>query len=162
MKFALATCGVGERLGIESPSGHVAFAATFYGSLALMLGPRRSAASKLLLGAGVAAFVILVAVSRVALNAHNPAETMVGAATGLAALAIFFANAPKRAPPEPPLARVKTWRRWRRSTSCSRCRFIPAVGRRSRGSTRWQPNSARSPTFVGRAGRELRRRHLRL
>ena len=83
-------------------------AATFYGSLALTLGPRRSAASKLLLGAGVAAFVILVAVSRVALNAHNPAETMVGAATGLAALAIFFANAPKRAPPEPPLARVNT------------------------------------------------------
>ena len=41
MKFALATCGVGERLGVESPSGHVAFAATFYGSLALMLGARR-------------------------------------------------------------------------------------------------------------------------
>ena len=52
--------------------------------------------------------MILVAMSRVALNARNPAETIVGAATGLAALAIFFVNEPKRAPSEPPLSLVKT------------------------------------------------------
>ena len=108
MKFALATCGVGGRLGVESPSGHVAFAATFYGSLALMFGARRAVAAKLLLAAGVAAFVILVAVSRVALHAHNPAETFVGAATGLVALAIFFFNEPQRALSDPPLSFVST------------------------------------------------------
>ena len=108
MKFALATCGAGERLGVESPSGHVAFAATFYGSLALMLGARRAVAAKLSLASGVAAFVILVAVSRVALRAHNTAETVVGAATGLVALAIFFFNAPKRAPSDLPLSLVST------------------------------------------------------
>ncbi len=108
MKFALAICGVGERLGVESPSGHVAFAATFYGALALMLGARRAAASKLLLAAGVVALGIFVGVSRVALNAHNPAETIVDAATGLVALAIFFFNEPKRAPSDQPLSLVST------------------------------------------------------
>lgn len=108
MKFALATCGAGERLGVDSPSGHVAVAATFFGALALMLGARRAAAAKLLLAAGVAAFVILVAVSRVAVNAHNPAETIVGAATGVVALAIFFVNEPKHTPSDQPLSLVST------------------------------------------------------
>jgi len=106
MKFSFAACGVGE--GVRSPSGHVAFAATFYGCLAMLLAARRSALARGFVAAAVAGFVVLVAVSRVALHAHSRLETIVGAAVGLAALAVFAVNRPKHAPSDAPLSAGST------------------------------------------------------
>jgi len=106
MKFAFAACGVDE--SVRSPSGHVAFAATFYGSLAMLLAARRSALARGLVAAAVVGFIVLVAASRVALHAHSRAETIVGAAVGLAALAVFAANRPRHAPSDAPLSAWST------------------------------------------------------
>ena len=40
-KLAFAACGVAPRFDIESPSGHAALGATFYGSLAALLAGGR-------------------------------------------------------------------------------------------------------------------------
>ena len=51
MKFALASCGPASALpGVESPSGHVAVAATFVGSLVFMFGAGRPAWMRLAAG----------------------------------------------------------------------------------------------------------------
>jgi membrane-associated phospholipid phosphatase len=93
MKFALASCGRAPAFpGVESPSGHVAVAATFVGSLAFMFGSGRPAWQRLALTVAGTALVALIALSRVRLGAHSPPETAVGAATGVVALAIFRAN----------------------------------------------------------------------
>ncbi len=109
MKFALATCGEEASLfGIESPSGHVASAATFYGSLALMFGTRRAPALRIASAVAVVAFIVLVAISRVALRVHSRADTLIGAATGLVAIGVFLFNRPKHAPTDAPLSVAST------------------------------------------------------
>lgn len=104
-KFMLAVCGLGVfGRAVQSPSGHVAFAITFYGSLALLMSARRSAAIRWTVGAGLVALVVAVAASRVVLHMHSRAETIVGAAVGLAALAIFAREKPPHAASDAPLS----------------------------------------------------------
>jgi hypothetical protein len=61
-KLALAACaGRYSLFGVESPSGHVAFSATFYGCFAVLFGAGRTLARRLALYAGAAALVLLMA-----------------------------------------------------------------------------------------------------
>src|ERR1019366_9156304 len=49
-KLGFAACGARySALGVESPSGHVAFSATFYGCLAVLFGAGRTLARRLTL-----------------------------------------------------------------------------------------------------------------
>lgn len=79
---------VGHSLGF--PSGHATAAAAFFFLAAYLLGPRfgnpRSRAIVLWILAGV--IVILVALSRIALRAHWPGDTLGGIALGLACVSL--------------------------------------------------------------------------
>jgi membrane-associated phospholipid phosphatase len=91
-KLAIAACGEQYAvLGVESPSGHVAFSATFYGCLAALLGAGRTIVRRLTLYAGAAALVAAIGASRIALEAHTAPEVFVGAAIGAASIALFVA-----------------------------------------------------------------------
>lgn len=97
-KLALAVCGESHPLfGVESPSGHAAFAATFYGCLAALFGAGRTIGRRLALYGGAAALVLLIGVSRVALQTHNVREVGVGLLIGATAVTLFAAL---RAKPE--------------------------------------------------------------
>jgi membrane-associated phospholipid phosphatase len=89
-KLAFAACGVGyATTGVESPSGHAAFSAAFYGCLAVLLATGRSIDRRLALYLAAAALVIMIGISRVAIEAHTGPEVMVGLAIGAASIALF-------------------------------------------------------------------------
>ncbi len=91
-KLAFAACGERYSLfGVESPSGHAAFSATFYGCLAALFGAGRSLPRRLALYGGAAALVLAICASRVALAAHTVPEVVVGAWIGAASVALFAA-----------------------------------------------------------------------
>jgi membrane-associated phospholipid phosphatase len=96
-KFAFAACD-NVVFGIESPSGHSAFASTFYGSLAALFGAGRSRRRRVALYGGAIALILLIGVSRVATNAHTVADVIVGFAIGAIAVALFVGL--RRAAPE--------------------------------------------------------------
>ena len=98
-KLAFAACGEGHSaFGLESPSGHTAFGATFYGCLALLFAAGRPLGLRLALYGGAAALIALIGVSRVALEAHTAQEVGVGLLIGAASIALFRAlrNEPER------------------------------------------------------------------
>jgi hypothetical protein len=74
---------------MRSPSGHAAFAAVFYPSVALAAAAdkRRPTRITALIAAG--GLVAAIAVSRVALHAHTIAEVLVGLGVGGIAFAWF-------------------------------------------------------------------------
>lgn len=91
-KLAFATCGEQSSLfGVESPSGHVAFSATFYGCLAMLLAAKRAISRQLALYAGAAVVILAIGASRVALDAHTVPEVVIGGAIGAGSLACFNA-----------------------------------------------------------------------
>ena len=91
-KLGFAACGARySTLGVESPSGHVAFSATFYGCLAVLFGAGRTFVNRLTLYASAAALVLLIGASRVALEAHTASEVVVGLMIGAATIALFAA-----------------------------------------------------------------------
>lgn len=77
--------------GVESPSGHAAFGATFYGCLAVLFGTGRAIARRLALYGGAVALVLLIGASRVALEAHSVQEVGVGFFIGAVSIALFNA-----------------------------------------------------------------------
>ncbi len=83
------------RLGVVTPSGHVAAAATAYGGmLGLLAGGRRLAVLRSLLAAlGVAG---LIGVTRVLLGEHTVGEAIVGGTVGVAGAGLFAALADER------------------------------------------------------------------
>jgi membrane-associated phospholipid phosphatase len=92
IKLAFAACGGKYSLfGVESPSGHAAFAATFYGCLAALFGAGRTIRWRLALYGGAAALVLLIGASRVALEAHSAPEVGVGVLIGALSIALFNA-----------------------------------------------------------------------
>ncbi len=98
-KLALAACGGNHPLfAVESPSGHAAFGAAFYGCLAVLLGAGRAIGWRLALYGGAAALSLAIGASRVALEAHTVPEVVVGVLIGAAAIALFVALrvSPKR------------------------------------------------------------------
>jgi len=74
---------------VVSPSGHVAFSATFYGALAVMLSSGRERRTRLALGIGAALLLIAVGISRVRMGAHSTAEVLIGYMVGAAAVGFF-------------------------------------------------------------------------
>jgi len=90
-KFAFAACGDHTLLGVESPSGHAAFATTFYGCLAALFGAGRTPGRRAVLYGGAAALVLLIAASRVALDVHTVGDVAIGFAIGAASIALFVA-----------------------------------------------------------------------
>jgi membrane-associated phospholipid phosphatase len=91
-KLGFAACGARySALGVESPSGHVALSATFYGCIAVLFGAKRTLSRRLALYAAAAALVLLIGASRVALEAHTASEVVVGLLIGAAAIALFVA-----------------------------------------------------------------------
>jgi membrane-associated phospholipid phosphatase len=91
-KLAFAACGARTELfGVESPSGHTAFSATFYGCLALLFAAGRPFARRFALYACAAALVLLIGVSRVALQAHTAPEVVVGLVIGAISIGLFLA-----------------------------------------------------------------------
>jgi hypothetical protein len=89
-KLAFAACGAGyDLLGVESPSGHTAFSATFYGCVALLFAAGRKFGRRFALYACAAALVLLIGVSRVVLEAHTAPEVVVGLAIGATSIGLF-------------------------------------------------------------------------
>jgi len=93
LKLVLLACATSMGTNIHTPSGHVAATALVTGGMAALLIRRRAIVLSV---AAVAAFVI--AVTRLALGAHSPAEVAIGAAVGLAGAAVLI----KLAGPTPP------------------------------------------------------------
>jgi membrane-associated phospholipid phosphatase len=91
-KLALAACGGNHSLfGVESPSGHAAFSAAFYGCLAALFGTGRTIGRRLGLYGGAAALVVAIGASRVALEAHTVPEVVIGLLIGAMSVALFAA-----------------------------------------------------------------------
>jgi membrane-associated phospholipid phosphatase len=89
-KLALAACGGGHPLfGVESPSGHAAFGAIFYGCLAVLFATGRPTVLRLALYVGALSLIALIGVSRVALEAHSVPEVVVGLLIGGVSVALF-------------------------------------------------------------------------
>jgi hypothetical protein len=98
-KFAFAACGGNHAVfGVESPSGHAAFGATFYGCLAALFGAGRATRWRLALYGGAVALALAIGASRVALQAHNATEVVIGGLIGAMSIALFIAL---RVRPEP-------------------------------------------------------------
>jgi membrane-associated phospholipid phosphatase len=92
-KVVFAACGGNHSLfGVESPSGHAAFGATFYGCLAVLFATGRTIGWRLALYGGAAALIVLIGASRVALEAHTVQEVGVGFFIGAVSIAVFNAR----------------------------------------------------------------------
>ena len=88
-KLAFAACGFAPRLDIESPSGHAALGAAFYGSLAALLGGGRRLGVRLMLYFVAASLAAAVAYGRVELQVHSVAEVVCGLLIGALAASLF-------------------------------------------------------------------------
>jgi membrane-associated phospholipid phosphatase len=102
-KLAFAACGAAPRFDIESPSGHAALGAAFYGSLAALLAGGRPLIVRLAFYVAAACAAVAVAYGRVELRAHSVAEVICGLLIGAAAAARFVAlrGSPRRLPLTP-------------------------------------------------------------
>lgn len=74
---------------IRSPSGHTSLSATFYGCGALLLSTDRRRPIQLALLLASGALILAIAASRILLDAHTPAEVVVGLIIGFVAVAWF-------------------------------------------------------------------------
>lgn len=91
-KLAVHACGAQlSELDVESPSGHAAFAAMFYGCLALILGAGWPRWRATLLYTGTALFIAVVGLSRVVTEAHTGPDVVIGIGIGVVAVLIFHA-----------------------------------------------------------------------
>jgi membrane-associated phospholipid phosphatase len=94
LKVGLQPCGR-SLLGhdLANPSGHAAFAAAFYGSLALLaLDHLEGAPARVAVLLLAALWVGAIAVSRVMVGAHTPPEVAVGLVVGLLSIGLFAAG----------------------------------------------------------------------
>ncbi len=91
-KLTFAACGERSSLfDVQSPSGHAAFSATFYGCLAVLFSTGRATGPRLALYGAAAALVMAIGASRVALGAHDLSEVVVRVLIGAASVALFAA-----------------------------------------------------------------------
>lgn len=90
-KLVFRACGHEiEGSGLTSPSGHAAFAAIAYGSLAYAFGIGRPRALRIGLAAGAALLALAVGLSRIRPNVHTPSEVAAGLVLGAAAVALLL------------------------------------------------------------------------
>lgn len=80
--------------GDSFPSGHAAGSAAVYGVVAIVVGAWLSTQARRLVLAGAAAWVALIAASRVLLGVHYPTDVLGGAALGVLWLALALALVP--------------------------------------------------------------------
>jgi membrane-associated phospholipid phosphatase len=73
-----------------SPSGHAALSTVVYGGLAVLGTRQMSPLARILIGAAAAAWIGLIATSRVAIQAHTPVEVIAGIVVGAAAVALMI------------------------------------------------------------------------
>ncbi|HLW91576.1 MAG TPA: phosphatase PAP2 family protein [Roseiarcus sp.] len=91
-KLAFEACRWGvSGLGIESPSGHASLSALVYGALAVLLATERPAGRQALIFIGAFALILLIGLSRVAVEAHTPEEVVAGLLIGGVCVLIFAA-----------------------------------------------------------------------
>lgn len=89
-KLLFRACGSSvPALDIVSPSGHVSFAALFYGCLAVMLSAGRPPLLRLAVAGSAAILVAGVGVSRVVPGYHSAEEVVFGLALGAVGVAVF-------------------------------------------------------------------------
>jgi membrane-associated phospholipid phosphatase len=90
LKLLLESCGrplVGP--GLTNPSGHMAMSTIVYGGLALLVARALPLRHRLWPWLAALVFLVLLALSRVIIHAHSPAETALGTATGALGLALL-------------------------------------------------------------------------
>jgi membrane-associated phospholipid phosphatase len=104
LKLIFGACGPLLPIApITSPSGHTAMSAAVYGSLALLLGGRLSPRGRAALNIVAWLMIVGIALSRVALHEHTPAEIAIGLIVGAGAIAISRAILGREEPPVLPL-----------------------------------------------------------
>jgi membrane-associated phospholipid phosphatase len=74
---------------LNNPSGHTAMSTLVYGGLAVLLVHGGARWRRIVLPAAAALVVGAIAISRIALHAHDRAEVMAGLVVGLAAILLF-------------------------------------------------------------------------
>lgn len=104
LKVAFLTCSHAWATDIVSPSGHAGLSATFYGALALVVARQVQPWQQPLIVVGAWALIAAIAVSRVILGAHSPAEVVTGLSVGIAACTLFAVQYLRR--PAPPISLV--------------------------------------------------------
>jgi membrane-associated phospholipid phosphatase len=93
LKLVCGACGPWLAFAdIVSPSGHTAMSTAVYGSLALLVGTRLSPRRRILLMIVAGAAIAGIALSRVVLHHHTPAEIAIGLIVGVGAVAVFRAE----------------------------------------------------------------------
>lgn len=93
-KLGLIPCGrYVPALRLRSPSGHAASSVAVFGGLAVIFARlAQDRARQVFILAVALALVVLIALSRVVLGAHSPAEVVVGGLIGLAAPLILWSR----------------------------------------------------------------------
>lgn len=105
LKLVFGACGSRESItAIVSPSGHTAISTAVYGSLAVLIGARLRPARRHVLYIAAAVAIVIIGVSRIALDDHTPAEVVLGLVVGASAVALFRARLADRQVPSLPLA----------------------------------------------------------
>ncbi len=107
--FKLVLAGCAHRIAlpdVASPSGHVAMSTVVYGGFALLFGSSLTPAMRRAAIAAAAVLIAAIAVSRLTLHLHSPAEILVGLAVGLGALAVWGAMLAAALPIRLPLVPV--------------------------------------------------------
>ena len=91
-KLGFAACAGRHALfSVESPSGHAAFSATFYGCVATLFATGRTTGRRWVLYGAAGALLLAIGASRVAIEAHSVPEVVVGVLIGAASIAVFNA-----------------------------------------------------------------------
>jgi membrane-associated phospholipid phosphatase len=72
-----------------SPSGHAALSTVVYGGMAVLGWRQLAPTARWLLGVAAALFIVLIAGSRIAVQAHTPFEVLGGLSIGLASVALM-------------------------------------------------------------------------
>jgi len=101
LKIAFATCSYAWGTDIVSPSGHASLSTMFYGSLMLVVARQVRPWQQAVIVVAACGLIAAVAVSRIVLRAHSPAEVAIGLSVGAAACALFAVQYLRR--PTPPL-----------------------------------------------------------
>jgi membrane-associated phospholipid phosphatase len=92
LKLVFGACNSGlTTVGIVSPSGHTAMSVAVYGSLALLVAARLPRRFRSVVISAAAVSLIVIAVSRIVLHDHTPAEIAVGLIVGAGAVGGFRA-----------------------------------------------------------------------
>jgi membrane-associated phospholipid phosphatase len=82
LKVFFLSCGAHWIPGLLSPSGHACLSAVVYGTMGTVLAAGRPRWARWTIGATAGAFVILIALSRIALGVHTLLEVLIGLAVG--------------------------------------------------------------------------------